>query len=351
MINAPENQPVTLATLADILNVSTTTISKALNGKAGISEHMVQRVRKLASEMNYKPNLAGQLLKGVQNQCIGVLMALDMTNPWNAWFVSSLETELEAAGKTMLLSVGKNDEQKERRCYEQLICGGVGGIIAGPIFRQRQLENVFQMKNSRTPLMVFNCMETLPVSYVAIDLAAGAEIAVTHLIEQGHTDIGYLCSVHWQEHEVGGTRRQGYERALFAHNLPLYGHRIIEAPGNTQSAYEQMDHLLTQHPLNELPTAFFCQSDQVAIGAMHAIQKHGYTVPRDFSIIGFDNMPTISPTFCTPLTTVGDALSRLVKGLVQGICKLMSDPNVDLIQRKIVPQLIERESVGPPRSA
>lgn len=349
MISNPNNQPVTLATLAEMLNVSTTTISKAINGKPGISEQMVSRVRKLAADMNYKPNLAGQLLKGVQNQNIGVLMSLDMTNPWNAWLVSCLENELEAAGKFMLLGLGKNDEEKERRCYEQLVCSGVSGIIGGPIFRQSQLENIFQIKNSRTPLVVFNCMESLPVSYVAIDLPAGAEIAVTHLIEQGHTDIGYLCSVHWQKNEIGGTRRQGYEQALFAHKLPLYGHRIIEGRGTTQDGYEQMDHLLTHNSLDELPTSFFCQSDQVAIGAMHAIHKHGYQVPRDFSIIGFDDIPTVAQTFCTPLTTMGDTVPRLVKGLVQAICKLMTAPQANLIQRKIVPQLIERKSVGPPR--
>jgi LacI family transcriptional regulator len=343
--SSQQDRPVGLKTLAQRLNVSTTTVSKALRDKPGISREMTERVKSLARELNYTPNLAGRLLKGGTSDTVGMLMTLDLTNPWCSHLISRLETELANRGKTMVLSIGKNDPDKERRCIECLGEGRVSGIIAGPIFRQHHWENLRSMIRKNLPVVFYNCMETLPVNYVAVDLAAGGEIATNYLIEKGHRKIGFLSCPHWRDEEFGGTRREGFERALTAHKLPLFGHFITPGPSTIQAGYERMDELLRNYDKEELPTAFFCLNDSVAIGAMHAIFKHGFRCPEDFSLIGFDNLPQPT-TVCTPLTTLDGMLEELSQGLVEVVLEKIANPAGELSRRMITPRLVERQSVA-----
>jgi DNA-binding LacI/PurR family transcriptional regulator len=333
---------VTLATLAEKLNVTTTTVSKALRGKPGIGAEMVKKVQDLARELNYQPNFAAQSLKKNTIDSIGLLITSDITNPWYAQLVSSIESELAKRGKTMILSLGKNDYEKERNCLEAFRGGRVGGVIVGPIFRKRNLENIWQSLNNGLPMVLFNCMDEMPVDYVAVAQAEGARIAVDYLIKNGHKRIGYLCCP--DEQETGKTRRQGFEQALFNKDIPLYGRDITAGNVSKKGGYDAVKELLKQDK-SELPTAFFCHNDNVALGAMMAIQQAGYSVPEDFSLIGFDDIEESVLAF-PPLTTVGNIKNELAKGLVETILNFVENKNKsNRIKKEVKPQLIIRDTV------
>lgn len=333
---------ITLATLAEQLNVTTTTVSKALRGKPGIGAKTVEKVQALAQELNYRPNFAAQSLKSKSANTVGLLITLNITNPWYAQLVSSIETELSRCGKTMILSLGKSDYAKERNCLEAFRGGRVEGVIVGPIFRKRNLENIWRALDLGLPMVFFNCMDEMPVDYVAIDQAAGAKIAVNYLIEAGHRNIGYLCCDHDASLGLRKTRREGFEEALFEHNIPLWGKNIIGGSETKRGGYETMKQLL-QLDKSKLPTAFFCHNDNVALGAMIAIQEAGYSVPKDFSLIGFDDIE--ESAFVIPsLTTVGNTKERLAAELVKAVLTI-SDNRVEKIRKEIIPELIIRETV------
>ena len=338
------NGNITLATLANKLNVTTTTVSKALRGKPGIGPDMVKKVQALARELNYQPNFAAQSLKKNSIDSIGLLITSDITNPWYAQLVSSIEAELAKRGKTMILSLGKDDYEKERNCLEAFRGGRVAGVIVGPIFRQRNLENIWQSLNHGLPMVLFNCMDEMPVDYVAVDQVEGARIAVNHLIENGHRKIGYLCSPEEDSQEAGKSRREGFEAALFANDIPLYGRDIIKSPVSKKGGYNAMKELLKQDK-STLPTAFFCHNDNVALGAMMAIQQAGYSVPEDFSLIGFDDIEESSLAF-PPLTTVGNIKNKLAKELVDTILNFVENQKKSKrIKKEVKPELIIRDTV------
>jgi DNA-binding LacI/PurR family transcriptional regulator len=336
------NGNITLATLANKLNVTTTTVSKALRGKPGIGPEMVKKVQTLARELNYQPNFAAQSLKKNSIDSIGLLITSDITNPWYAQLVSDIEAELSERGKTMILSLGKENYEKERNCLEAFRGGRVAGVIVGPIFRQRNLENIWQSLNNGLPMVLFNCMDEMPVDYVAVDQAEGARIAVNHLIDNGHKRIGYLCCP--DEQETGKTRREGFEQALFSHDIPLFGRDIIKGSVSKKGGYSAMKELLRQDK-SKLPTAFFCHNDNVALGAMLAIQQAGYSVPEDFSLIGFDDIEESSLAF-PPLTTVGDIKDKLANELVDTVLNFVENKKESKrIKKEIIPKLVIRDTV------
>jgi DNA-binding LacI/PurR family transcriptional regulator len=334
---------ITLATLADRLNVTTTTVSKALRGKPGIGLEMVKKVQDLARELNYQPNFAAQSLKKSSSDSIGLLITSDITNPWYAQLVSSIESELSKRGKTMILSLGKNDYEKERNCLEAFRGGRVAGVIVGPIFHKRNLENIWQSLNHGLPMVLFNCMEEMPVNYVALNMAAGAKLAVDYFVEMGHRRIGYLCSSEGDLQEMGKTRREGFEQAMFEHGFPLIGTDIIMGGITRKSGYEAMKTLLSQ-PGRKLPTALFCHNDSVAYGAMTAIHRAGLSVPEDFSLIGFDDLEESCSTE-PPLTTIGGVKEELANELVDAILDMAKTKTVKRIKKEIFPKLIIRETV------
>ena len=334
---------VTLATLAKKLNVTTTTVSKALRDKSGIGPEMVKKVKDLARELNYQPNFAAQSLKKSSSDSIGLLITSDITNPWYAQLVSSIESELSKRGKTMILSLGKDDYEKERNCLEAFRGGRVGGVIVGPIFRQRNLENIWQSLNNGLPMVVFNCMDEMPVNYVAIDQAEGGRIAVSHLIKNGHKRIGYLCCPDDLQ-EVGKSRREGFEQALFEHDMPLFGRDIITGAVSKKGGYEAMKKLLEQDR-EKLPTAFFCHNDNVALGAMLAIQQAGLSVPENISLIGFDDIEE-SSLVSPALTTIGGIKDKFAKELVSTILNFVENKTKpDRIKKEIAPELLIRDTV------
>ena len=339
------NTKVTLATLGARLNVTTATVSKALHGKPGISVEMVKKVQDLARELNYQPNFAAQSLKKNSSDSIGLLITSDITIPWYAQLVSCIESELSKLGKTMILSLGKNDYHKERACLEAFRGGRVAGVIVGPIFHRRNLENIWQSLNNGLPMVLFNCMDEMPVDYVAVNQAEGARIAVDYLIKNGHRRIGYLCCPENELVETGKSRREGFEQAMFKHDLPLLGKNIIHARPDKENGFAVMRNLLERND-SELPTAWFCHNDETALGAMAAIIQAGKSVPGDFSLIGFDDIR--ESTLATPaLTTMGGVKDKLAQALVEMILTVASNhnPSRPRLQQEVIPELIIRNSV------
>ncbi len=334
---------VTLVELANRLNVSTTTVSKALRGLPGIGEDTVKRVKELAKQMGYRPNIFAQGLKTASSITVGVLVTSDIVYPWYAQFVSKLEEKLSERGYTVTLGLGKNNSLKESSCLESFRGGHVAGVIAGPVFHQQDLSPLWDFCNNGPPMILFSCLDDMPVSYVGIDHIAGAKKAVNYLIETGHRRIGYLCCPSPVVRQPGRTRKEGFEQAMFENDLPLIGRDIIISEPTVEAGFSAMFNLLSTRK-DDLPSAFFCHNDSAAIGAIRAIQKVGLSVPDDISLVGYDDITEASYSN-PPLTTIGGIMDKLVERLIDVLMKKIEDRDSQLIREKIEPVLIERESV------
>ncbi|MEN8255055.1 MAG: LacI family DNA-binding transcriptional regulator [Verrucomicrobiota bacterium] len=334
-----------MATLAQRLEVSTTTVSKALRGLPGIGPETVRKVNDLARELNYRPNMFARGLKMSTSTEIGVLVTGDIINPWYAQMVSQLEEELGRKGYTVTLGLGKDDTAKEQRCLDAFQGRQVAGVVAGPIFHQRDLQPLWEFCQNGSPMVLFSCLDEMPVSYVGIDHVEGTKKAIDHLVEHGRRRIGYLCCVDLTMREPTRTRREGFEEGLFNHDLPLVGKDIIPGQATAKDGFRAMAELLDTRR-EDMPTAFFCHNDAVAMGAMRALHRAGLRVPDDVSLVGYDDIEE-SAICDPPLTTVGGIMDQLVPRLVEVLLHRIEHPGEALVRERILPKLIERESVAP----
>lgn len=335
-----ERKNVTIAEMAKRLGVSGATVAKALNGKGRISPGMVEKIRGLARELRYTPNIAARALRTNLKDVAGVLITSDIVNPWYSQLVSQLELELSGRGLTMLLALGKGDPEKAGYALENFFGGRVCGILAGPVQYCGDSGFLREAVDRQCPLVVFSNLEELPVNSVAIDQEAGAGMAVDYLVKRGHRRIMYLGGLHQNRRQAAGTRFSGYKLAMQAHGLkPEF--RIEPVCNSRHDGFMLMNGLLRSG--GELPDALFCHNDDVALGAMLALQQAGLRIPDDISLIGFDDIAESS--FSVPgLTTIGGVMHELAAELVDMLQHAVADP-ASVSRKLIVPKLIVRSTV------
>ncbi len=335
-----KNKSITLATMAEELNVSPATVSRALNGKPGKN---AERIKKLAQELNFTPNLTARNLRKSSSHTVGVLITRSISTGWYSQLVCQLEQELSGHNKTMQLSISRHDSVKELNCLEAFRGNRVDGIIIGPVFRYPDLYNIEEFsKSSNIPLVCFGCMDDLPINYVTVDFQEGARAAVSHFYEKGHRDILYLGCPKEDIMRTTGTRLEGFSKAMDRYNLPLTPDKVIVFPPTRINGWKLIKTILAEN--KKLPSAIFCHNDEVAFGAMLALHQAGIKIPEDVSIIGYDDLSDCNLSM-PPLTTIGGKMEALSKELVSIITSQTSGLKSEWIKKIIKPRLIERESV------
>ncbi len=338
-----ECENITIAEMARRLGVSTATVGKVLNGKGRISPETSERVRNLARELNYTPNLAARSLRTNVKDTVGLLITSDIVNPWYSQLVSLLEEELSRRNWKMLLTLGKNDPEKSEHALENFFGGRVCGILAGPIFLSENQKILHSAIERQIPLVAFNNLQELSINYVAIDQAAGASMAIEYLYSLGHRRIYYMRASHGDEEKNTQTRYSGYLSTMQKYGLEPKCLYATQSTGR-QNGYELTNQLLNSCRKQDLPTAMFCHNDDTAFGVMLALQQAGLRIPDDISLVGFDDIA--ESNYSIPgLTTVGGVMNELAVELVSALEKVMEERN-QLIQKLITPQLIIRGSAA-----
>ncbi|MBQ6471614.1 MAG: LacI family DNA-binding transcriptional regulator, partial [Victivallales bacterium] len=203
-------QTVTIASLAQELGVSTATVAKALNGQGRISAAMVARVRELARERKYVPNISARSLRTNIKDAVGLLITSDIANPWYSLLTSELADLFAKRGLTMLLALGKSSDERLRLAQESFFGGRVCGIVCGPITTREHLEQLRPTLDRQLPLVVFSNLESLPVNFVSLQQETGARLMLEHLYGLGHRRICYLGSPARNNWRSPNTRAWGY---------------------------------------------------------------------------------------------------------------------------------------------
>lgn len=337
----------TIYDIANRLNVSHTTIRRALLGLPGVSEETKQRVQELAAKMKYRPNIFAKGLKSQKANFIGLIITKSINESWYANIVDAIVDNLKQQGYSVLLSLSRLDNpEEEKQCIDELMGGHVGGIIVGPLVRSNDMAPYTDAMLWGPPMVVFGCIEPMPVNYVAINHVSGMKDVVDYLLQLGHKRIGYVCCPN--EFLTPNTRRFGLQQALFENGLQLDERDVIIGRPTFEDGYGAMSEYLAQNGGN-LPTAMFCHCDDVALGAMKALYERGISVPQDISLIGHDDIR--SAKYSTPgLTTVGGIIKPMAENIVNLLMNTISDGKSTPQKVFIRPELIKRDSVGVARS-
>ncbi|MDQ1724956.1 MAG: LacI family transcriptional regulator [Frankiaceae bacterium] len=337
--------------------VSPATVSRALNGRPDVSEATRERVRKTASDLGYLPNEQARTLVRRRSDTVGLIWDTSyVVTKGRHSFLQDLAVGLkialaETGYHLMILSPGSTTGSEDAfvRIAAQHSLEGVALMAVEP-----HLPAVEALIASGRPCIGLD----LPIrgrraSYVGADNHHGASLAVDHLVGLGHRRIAVITGP--LDILPGVERHEGFRTQMAAHGLEVLPEYVVSGDFFIESGHAAM---LTLLALPNPPTAVFACGDQMAVGAMHAINEAGLDVPGDISVVGFDDVE-IAALVRPSLTTVSQDYLGLGRAAVELLSNLIAEdrefgrgadapPSTAARRPELVPgALIVRDSTGP----
>lgn len=272
---------VTLKELAKLLNVSVSTVSKALSGSSEISENTRIRVTELANELNYKPNRIAQQLKSSKTKVIGVVVP-SLMNPFFAEVVHGIETTLDKNNYDMTVCISNESLEKEARSFDLLSTGSVDGFIVA-VARETQNENNikhFESVSKSTPIVMFDrVLNNVNCSKVVVDDFQSVYEATQYLINvENRKHILLLSNI--EELSVGKHRINGYQKAIEEAGLTS---NVLKLGRAEDPRPVICDYLMANNQID----AIISIDHLTGIMALNKSKILGKQIPDDIAIIGF----------------------------------------------------------------
>ncbi|MDR2940468.1 MAG: LacI family transcriptional regulator [Clostridiales bacterium] len=289
----------TILDVAREAGVSVASVSRVINGSGPVSVKTTAKVKQAIKKLNYQPNIWGRRLRRKESRMLLVLVP-NIHNPFYASIVSGIEDSAKLGGYGIMLCITNRNKDKEYEFLKLLKSGQADGAVMMTL--EKQEKRLFRDLFGATSLPpVVQCCEycdSKELPFVAIDNLAAAKQAVEYLISIGHRRIGFIGSVN--RFISSELRLQGYRGALTAAGLevsPEYEVYADEDYGFRSGMLAAKELLGRQGR----PSAIFCISDVLALGAIRAAREVGIVPGRGLSVLGFDDVE--SATMFHPLLT------------------------------------------------
>ncbi|UOQ53998.1 LacI family DNA-binding transcriptional regulator [Hymenobacter cellulosivorans] len=329
-----------ISDLAAQLNLSVSTVSRALSDHSRISDATKKRVWELARQLNYQPNqLAAALRKGRSNTLGVVVPHID--GQFFALVVKGIETIANQAGFNVMICQSNEDAAQEQKNVETLLNAQVDGILLSLSLSTHDFGYLEAIRRRDIPVVFFDrVVESKDVSAVVLNDYQGGYEAVCHLIEQGCRQIAHLGGP--QHLNICRNRYQGYADALRHNGLPIDPSLVNFSDLRIQDGRQGMETLLNQAP--QLDAVFSC-NDLALVGAMQIIKRRGLRIPQDVALAGFSN--ELFDSLTEPmLTSVDQRCEEMGRTAVQMLLELINEGPTKVAPRQVVlqPNLLIRES-------
>jgi len=274
--------------VAKAAGVSVSTVSRALRGLSSVNEKTMEVVRRQAETLGYVPSAAAAAIATGHTMAVNVVVPAVAT-----WFFSSVlegvDSQLRAAGYDIaLFDLGYTGQERERVFHRSLLRHRGDAVLACCIdFSEPERE---ELRATGLPTIVVGS-PVRGLRFVGINEVAAARQATDHLIALGHRDILHLSggdeATKGLNARVPDDRLAGYQQALHAAGIPLNPARVRLGRFTAAASGQVMDEILDGP--EPFPTAVFAASDEMAMGALLSIYRHGLKVPEDISVIGIDD--------------------------------------------------------------
>jgi LacI family transcriptional regulator len=331
---------IRLKDIARELGVSVITVSKALRGKADISDATRERILKRMKELDYQPNMTARSLATGQSFIVGLIVP-DLLNPFFNEFAKSLSGALRQRSYALILTSSENKAEIEQAEIRMMLARGVDALLLASC--QPSLQGFFTVHDLDTPLVLIDRpFPQLRVSFVGTDDYAGGRLATEHLIQLGRKRLAYIGS---PDLSPAADRYRGFRHALRDHDIELNEALVLSNDGEDpadKAGYEMMSALLKRR---SPPDGVFCHNDVVAIGAMRAAQDAGLSIPGDVAFVGFDNV-NYSKYLPIPLTSVDQSTAALGEAAAQ-LALAIVDKKIDQPRNILLaPTLVVRQSTA-----
>jgi LacI family transcriptional regulator len=330
----------TIHDIAKKLNITASTVSRALNDHPRISEATKKAVQKTALKLNYQPNNIAAALRNGRSNIIGIIVPTVDRN-FFASIVRGIEEIANASKYNVMICQTYDNYEKEVATVEALLNARVDGIIVSHAKETKDFDHFLKVKEKGIPVILFDrSNDELEVSQVVIDDYLGAYKATEHLIQQGCKRIAHFTSS--LRISIFKERLRGYREALLANGFQYDDALVVESMLQLEDGRSSMQHLLSLH---NPPDGVFSASAYGIMGALQVLKEKNIKVPQDVALIGFTNEPFTS--FSEPaLSTVDHHNLRMGNAAAAIFLEEISDEEKKFIPQKIVlkPELIIRQS-------
>ncbi len=328
----------TIYQVSELAKVSLATVSRVMNGNTRVSDKTRDKVLAAMKELDYRPNTIAQSLASNRSNCIGLLVS-EIHGPFFGQMMSGVETAIRAAGKHVIITTGHSEEDKEKDGIEFLISRNCDAIILH--VEAVSDEYLVELNKGRTPIfLVSRHVEELAEKCISLDNELGGYLATKTLIDKGHKNIAYIAGPQYKADAV--ERLLGHKRALAESNIAIKDNLIFEAELKELGGINGLRHFLTER---ETFTALACANDEMASGAMTYAREHNLEMPRDLSVIGFDNVVFASHLY-PKLTTIENPVNKMGSMAAKLVLKEIYQQEEHHIQQLFKPNLILRDSVS-----
>lgn len=332
----------TLKQIAKELNVSVSTVSKALNDSSEISEQTKIRIKEYAKLKNYKPNIIGLNLKNRSTKTIGVIIP-DILNSFYAKVFTGIEKVADERGYNVITCISNESLQKEISTLEMLSNGTIDGFILSISEEAQKLQEFNHFKEiivEGTPIVMFDRVaESVDCDKVVVDDFDSAVNATQLLIDTGCKNIALLSSI--DNLSVGKLRAEGYLKALENNNV-IVNPKIILREETEEDLKEKMNALFNNNAIDGV----FATDENDSVLALKMGYKKALKIPEDLSVVGFADGILASRRLMPSLTTVSQHAPEIGEKAANLLIDRLENKGESLPYKTIVIKTIlkERES-------
>lgn len=330
-----------MASIKDVASragVSVATVSRVLNHNARVKAHLRERILSTIDQLGYQPSGIARNMRSQSVRVIGLVIS-DIQNPFFTALVRAVEDVAYEHQYTVLLCNSDEDLQKEQLYIDVLSRERVAGAIVVPSGK----DCCAALLHARVPLvMADRTIPELCADAAVLDNVAGAFAATQHLIELGHRRIGLVSAP--ANVSVGRERQAGYEKAHRKNKIALDKQLIRLGNFKANGGYQATRELLE---LAARPTAIFAVNNLMTMGALQAIREKKLRIPKDISVIGFDDVPWLA-LLTPPLTAVRQPTYEIGAQAARLLFARMQNSDKPVEKCVLKPELIVRESTAAP---
>ncbi len=333
----------TIKDVARVANVSVATVSRVINNRNNVSSEVKATVEKTIQDLGYIPNNAARTLVKKQTDTIAVLLR-SLHSPFFSEFIHGIDDAAKELNRNIIYcSLGEQTSTRDR--YIKYLTNGVadGIIIYGSLFSDKEM--IEQLQRVKFPfLLIENNFQSMHVDQFLVDNLGGAKKAIEYLIHLNHRNIAYFVGN--PNKKVILERQTGYLEAMQENGVLIRDYYIQYVANSGEKIKNQVAELMDKEQ-EERPTAIFCSSDKIAIKVIKALFDMGYNVPKDVSVVGFDNITSYDISYDGPkITSIKQPLYEMGYDSIMKINDRLLGSE-QLISKEYKTTLTKLESVSP----
>lgn len=332
-----KEQATNIREVAALAGVSTATVSRALQRPDQVRPETRQKVMEAIKQANFVPNSQARNLRLQSNHTV-ILLVRDISNPFYLEIYKGVEETASEAGYKVLMGDARNSEERVANHIEMVRQKHADGLI---LMTGHFPADLLENQELLPPLVIAS--ESIPglhLPTVKVDNRVASLEAVKHLLDRGHSNIAHLAGP--LPEALASERLDGYRQALADAGVEYRDELVIRGDYSIEAGRDAVQRLLQQ---NIAFSAIFAASDQMAIGAISELRKHDLSVPKDVSVVGFDDM-IFANAYDPPLTTVRQPRREMGQRAMSLMIEILSGrPTAETIELNT--DLVVRGSVAP----